>query len=107
MTGKKLPTLTADDIVSVQPMTEKSKVLDFKYGPREMMTDEEKSAMERFSKAVQAVNEFFRHSGSRYRDDTYHIPCPNCDGTLNFGGNSYNGHVRAFCTTDGCCSWIE
>lgn len=40
------------------------------------------------------------------------ISCPICStqehqGTLRFSSSSYNGHIRAKCSTPGCVHWIE
>jgi len=36
------------------------------------------------------------------------IPCPTgCGGTLHYRVASYNGHMHAQCSTNGCVSWME
>lgn len=37
------------------------------------------------------------------------IDCPVCSGqkTLRFSRASYNGHIHATCSTDGCVRWME
>ena len=30
------------------------------------------------------------------------IPCPKCGGTIQYGRAEINGHLHAFCSTDGC-----
>lgn len=36
------------------------------------------------------------------------IDCPCCKtGKVRFSRSSYNGHVHAACTTEGCASWME
>lgn len=34
------------------------------------------------------------------------IPCPFCEGEVNYSRASYNGHITAQCTK-GCIGWIE
>jgi hypothetical protein len=102
------PTLTVEQIVSVQPMKAPTKL---KFERREL-TQEMAESTERALKAMTAVSDFFRVKEmrgelGRWADETYEIDCPNCDGTLTFGGNSYNGHVHAKCSTPDCCSWME
>jgi hypothetical protein len=101
---KKFPSLLAEDIVTVQPMTAPT---DTKFVTRGI-TEEMKEAAFRFDAACAAVQDFFKSDqGDKWADKTYQIDCPNCDGKLSFGGNSYNGHVHACCSTEGCCSWME
>ena len=36
------------------------------------------------------------------------MECPICKiGRLSYAISSYNGHIHACCTTDGCVSWME
>lgn len=35
------------------------------------------------------------------------IECPACGGTLFYSIASYNGHIHAYCRTEGCVSWME
>lgn len=34
------------------------------------------------------------------------MPCPFCTGTLRFGISSYNNHMHARCTSDGCVAFM-
>lgn len=100
------PTLTAEQIVAVQPMT--APLPDGIKFVRREITPEMQATMDRHDKANAAVTEFFRSGqGDRWADETYTIVCPNCNGKLSFGGNSYNAHVHASCSTPNCCSWME
>ncbi len=47
--------------------------------------------------------------GKKGQDDAGALNCPCCEGgdlSYRYAG-SYNGHVHARCSTDGCVAWME
>lgn len=56
--------------------------------------------------ARQAIIDYLKANDKPTRNVSGRIPCPICNGTLQFG-IAYNGHCHGHCSTQGCVSWME
>lgn len=65
--------------------------------------------VERTEKALGAAKDHAKAQGfGRGKGGRGELACPCCDGgTLRYSVASYNGHMHAKCTTQGCVSWME
>jgi hypothetical protein len=59
-------------------------------------------------KAINAAHADAKEKGyGKKKGGVDSLPCPLCGGTLRYSVASYNGHMMASCTTEGCASWME
>jgi hypothetical protein len=65
------------------------------------------AAMQRIGTARKAITD--RHGAGKPSSSIADMmPCPCCHtGTLYYRIASYNGHIHAACTTEGCVRWME
>jgi hypothetical protein len=64
---------------------------------------------DRVLKSIKAAHEDAKTKGfKKGSGGKSSLPCPSgCGGTLHYTVASYDGHMHAGCTTEGCVSWME
>lgn len=73
----------------------------------ERIAERDEECRKSFERVVVARTAIVAHTGGK-RGVTGAIDCPVCgSGKLRFSVASYNGHIHAACTTDGCARWME
>ena len=70
------------------------------WAERERKIDER---FNRIGKVRSAIAKTIQSTG----DTVGEIDCPYCSGCVRYTQSSYNGHIHARCSTDGCVAWME
>lgn len=73
---------------------------------RQEIEAEERENADRFRRIAKALESIHAVAKGR-RGIGGDIECPNCKGTLRFSIASYNGHIHARCSTDGCMAFMQ
>lgn len=92
-----------------EPAKDCSKAL---YPTREEAISEQDARDAHSKKAMQAMKDAHADAKSKGygkgNGGVDSLRCPLCEGgTLRYSVASYNGHMHAACTTDGCVGWME
>lgn len=64
--------------------------------------------LEKMVKVRKAITDYIAENGLKKKSTKGQIACPVCGGTVAWSyAGSYNRHIHATCSTEGCVSWME